>query len=837
MKNKFTFKILILLGVFLLSAILFEIITNDIQSETTKQMSEETFPIVEFEKQGNTINRLFGYRKKIDIPSIKNLITPVGANQKLSVNVNAYDTKVDKVSFKVYSTNGKKVISSDNNVSSSTKTGQFLIDLDFEKKLKKNVEYTLEIKLLSEDKPMYYYTRVMATKGLGENECLDFAKEFHDVTFDKEKAKDFLPKYMELNRTKDTTLSHVDLSNSVSQVTWGDLSPEEVVKPVYNINEINDSYKVITSTYVVSAVNQEGNKEYYNVEEYYRLRYSATRMYVLDFERNVDKIFDTTNNFMYNGSQLKLGITNENVNYKVSEAGGVVAFVQQGDLWSYNISKNTITRVFSFKDSDKIDVRSNNNKHSIMIIKVDEAGSVDFVVDGYMNRGDHEGDVGVGIYHYDGITGSVKEESFIPMNQPYEIVKAKLGGFVYENNDNEVFIKINGDLQKIDLSNSTSEKIISNLKDNTYTYSKDNQFVAWASNKGKTYGKSLNLINLNDMKKVEIKEDNGYMLKPIGFIEDDFVYAVANEREVSVDSAGNTNFPIKAIKIVKYKNNKVSLLKEYASADKAVVDASIDNYTINIALADGTVDSIMNREADTNVFATIGTVITDKMQTQIYINLKNEIKNKKMVRLDAKIVDRDIDALTVKIKGSESEENYRAYAKGHVIALSDNLSNVIRVANANSGVIINAKGETVWQKARKSNCQPFNDVTYNANDANGSGLVKAMSALVGQVDKNASVQESVNSKKNIKEILQEKIKHKKVIKLKGNSSSELLYYVSKGVPVMGMTGNDTAVLVVGYSESTVFIYDPVTTVTKPYSYQAADAMFAAGQNTYFTYVE
>ena len=35
----------------------------------------------------------------------------------------------------------------------------------------------------------------------------------------------------------------------------------------------------------------------------------------------------------------------------------------------------------------------------IKIARVDEAGSIDFVVYGYMNRGDHEGEVGTAVYH------------------------------------------------------------------------------------------------------------------------------------------------------------------------------------------------------------------------------------------------------------------------------------------------------------------------------------------------------------------------------------------------------------------------------------------------------
>lgn len=49
-----------------------------------------------------------------------------------------------------------------------------------------------------------------------------------------------------------------------------------------------------------------------------------------------------------------------------------------------------IIKVFSFRDAEGIDERENWNHHDIKIVSVDEAGSIDFVVYGYMNRGTHE---------------------------------------------------------------------------------------------------------------------------------------------------------------------------------------------------------------------------------------------------------------------------------------------------------------------------------------------------------------------------------------------------------------------------------------------------------------
>lgn len=62
-----------------------------------------------------------------------------------------------------------------------------------------------------------------------------------------------------------------------------------------------------------------------------------------------------------------------------------------GDLYSYDINNGMIIKVFSFRDAEGIDERENWNHHDIKIVSVDEAGSIDFVVYGYMNRGTHEG--------------------------------------------------------------------------------------------------------------------------------------------------------------------------------------------------------------------------------------------------------------------------------------------------------------------------------------------------------------------------------------------------------------------------------------------------------------
>ena len=105
---------------------------------------------------------------------------------------------------------------------------------------------------------------------------------------------------------------------------------------------------------MVSGKDSEGNTGYYNVEEYYRLRMTDTRMYVLNFERTMNHIFRGEDSFITDQNRIQLGIRNPDIEYAVSETGDVVAFVQEGELWSFDRVNHKIVQVFSFRGTEGI---------------------------------------------------------------------------------------------------------------------------------------------------------------------------------------------------------------------------------------------------------------------------------------------------------------------------------------------------------------------------------------------------------------------------------------------------------------------------------------------------
>ena len=114
----------------------------------------------------------------------------------------------------------------------------------------------------------------------------------------------------------------------------------------------------------------------------------------------------------------------------------IAAFVQERNLWLYNGKSGEITQVFSFADQEGRDMRSRNDQHAVRIISMDNKGNLAFMVYGYMNRGFHEGEVGVGIYYFSVDSNVIEEQAFIPSTKSYAIAADELGRMVYYNDGN-----------------------------------------------------------------------------------------------------------------------------------------------------------------------------------------------------------------------------------------------------------------------------------------------------------------------------------------------------------------------------------------------------------------
>lgn len=669
--SKKVIKPIVLIVVFIAALITFCITTNKGNKDMTTKQADATLPVMSFNLDKIKINPLHGYTTEMDPTKMRDCVIPISDDRKLSLSISTYGMAVDRISYKIRSMDGKRLVADDEISSFSNKDNTIQADVNMPNVMDENTEYLLVFTITSGQDNVYYYSRIMQTDGKAAAKVVEFAKKFHDETFIKD-DKSFFTTYMETTTGDRNTLAYVDLTSTVSQITWGSMAAAQYTNPVIALKEINDSYDVVTIDYVMSCVDGKGETEYYNVREYFRLRQTESRMYVLNYERTANQIFNSENSFISDSGSVMLGIRSSEAEYRANEAGSVICFVQEGDLYSYDINNGMIIKVFSFRDAEGIDERENWNHHDIKIVSVDEAGSIDFVVYGYMNRGTHEGEVGTGVYHYDGLAHTIDEEAFIPSKTSYEVLKAEMGKMLYLNEKNEFYLMMDDSLYRINLGSMSVKKVVEGLSTGSYCASESNRYFAWVDSANQYSSNTIKVMDLKSGKTFEVKKGDDQYLRPLGFIGEDFIYGQANAADVVSDAAGNTTFPMNGLIILDTSDQ--SELKTYTPSGGYVEKISVDGYTVTIDLiaqnngvyAEIGQDTIMNREADSKQKIALDTSQSDTKLTVSAISIAGGKKPDKLKQLTAQMTINSHDT-AVDLKFDDNTVHFYVYAKGDVI--------------------------------------------------------------------------------------------------------------------------------------------------------------------------
>lgn len=838
--RKGTFKAIVLLTIFVLAVVIFGNLTNHTNEDLTMEMAEAVLPVISLYYNDAEMNELHGYTREMDAAYMRDTITPIAKNRRLPISIQTYQTAVDTISYEIRSLDASRLIANADVSSYEEKRGRIWAELEIQNLLSAGEEYLLIIKLESGSDTTYYYTRIIESIDSHVEACVDFVLDFNDKTFDAEAAGS-LASYMEKTTGDNTTLQYVTLNSSLNQVEWADFNAERFTNPIPSIKEITSTYNVIVLEYVVSRVDESGQSEYYNVEEYYRVRYTSSRIYLLNFERTMEQIFRGENQVVYEG-YIDLGIRSAEIDYKTNEAGTSIVFVQEGELWSYHTAENTLAKVFSFRGYEGIDDRENYGEHEIKIVNIDEAGSIDYIVCGYMNRGIHEGQVGIAVYHYDALSNTNEEMVFIPSAKSYEMMKSELGQLMYVNEGGELFLMVDGTVYGIDLNTLTTRELVTDVAEDAFAVSESNRYIAWSDGKNKM-SSSIKLMNLSTQKVSEIKVDANEAVKPLGFMDEDFVYGIAKQEDIFTDAAGNITFPMYQIKIAEVGTERINELKTYQKSGYYVADVKMEGHTMylnrirynGMAYVSADVDMIMNREGDGTKQADIASASDDKKQMQMRIvsNNVSVTRAPKLLTPKETILQQE---RVVSLREESSMKFYYVYVKGDVVLATNHMTEAVKKANECMGVVIGENQQYMWKRSRKTTQEAFSDIIVGAEDAQAGSIAQCINAMLQREGMNINVGALLEGGETPKSILNNTLKDKTVLDLSGCDTDEILYYVSCGSPVFAMTGANDAVLVTGYDSTSIVIFEPAAGTTYRMLIEEADELFENAGKVFFAYL-
>lgn len=826
--------------VFFLAVIIISHIMNKGNDDLTVEMAPAGFPVVYMGLDGIVYNELHGYAQTMDTAYMRDTITALNEGRTAEFTIDTYGQYLNKLSYEVRSVDGERLIEDTEIKEYDEKNGIITGKLTVKDLIEKNTEYELILLLDTGEAVIRYYTRIVWSEEYHTAEKLEFARMFHEKSFDREEARD-LAKYMETNSAGDnSTLHEVDIHCSLNQVTWGNLAVEKVTEPVFNVRELASQTASITGGYFVSTGSGR-EKTYFYVEEYYRLRYTADRIYLLDYYRTMDSIVNEQDD-IYVNDKIMLGVADENLPLVESEDGNVFAFVQQNRLYSYNVTTNKMTVIFSFYDGKNADARTMYNQHGIKILSIDEGGNVQFAVYGYMNRGRHEGKVGFQVYYYDSALNTIEEVLYIPYDKTYQILKAEADRLLYLSWENYLYLMFGNTLYEINTVQKSSSSIVETAQDDSLKVSESNRMAVWQS-KGSLYeATELVLMDLGTREKTFIASGAGEYILPLGFMGEDLVYGLARREDIVTDTAGRITFPMYAVYIC---DARGEILKSYRQQNIYVSGCSMQSNQITlerlVKLEDGAYeeaspDNIMNNTEMETGKNTIKPVFTENYGEFVQIAVKKDIDAKTLqIRTPKEVLYEGGRELS--LTGGESADRYYVYGLEGVSGICKNPARAVSMAEEGFGVVINDDGEYVWMRGNRVTRNQIMAIEAAAVTEEKNSMAVCLETVLKYEGVIRNAQHLLDTGETAYEIWKNNLEEAQVLDLEGCSLDAVLYYVNRDLPVLATLNDGSAVLIVGFNQYNIVLMDPKSGSLEKAGMNDSAEWFAENGNNFLSYIK
>lgn len=810
--KKAIIKAVVFIMTFVVALFVISRIMNKGHNNMTMEMAGPGLPVISMEKAGIVYNNLYGYTQPMDVALLREQVTVLGENRDSAFTVHTYGCNVTGIYLEVRSTDGSRLIENseitDYQLVGNSILGRFAVkDL-----IEQSKEYVLVLLLeLDGDEQVRYYTRMIWDDSLHEVEKLQFVLDFHDRLYNREAARE-LTKYMETNYAlEDNSSFHkVNIHSSFKQITWGDMEVEQVGDSRVTLKEIaSQTASVVVESFVQT---HSGNKvTAYRVSEVFRVRYTADRMYLLDYDRTMNQIPDVSD--MYANDKILFGITDENVPFAESVDGNVVVFTIANKLCSYNMTTNKLAMIFSFYDEKFNDERCLNDNHSIKILDVDEGGNISFAVYGYMNRGRHEGQVGIQINVYNSNLNTNEELIYIPYDCSFSVLQSQMEQLLYLNRDNVLYLLLDDAIHRIDLTERKSETVVTKSRDDSMLVSGNHKILVWQEEMTDGYCRQLNVRNLSDDTQISLKAQKEEVIRPLGFMGEDILYGVARQEDVARESFGRLFFPMYKLCIC---NAEGKLLKEYQQENIYITGCKVEDNQITLErlLKDergnfqtAAADHITNNAKEEPGKNRIVVANIDVYEKYVQLQVKNTINTKSIQILTPKEVVFE-EGRKITLSNETEHPGFYVYEAGGRIAVYYSPANAIAYAYQKSGCVTDGKGNIIWIKGNRVSRNQIMAIGEPEKAPEGESLAVCLDtifAFEGLVRNSAYL---LGRGQSVSEILANNLDAAQILDLTGCPLDAVLYYVNRDIPVLVLLEDGEAVLLTGFNELNVVIFEP-----------------------------
>ena len=411
------------------------------------------------------------------------------------------------------------------------------------------------------------------------------------------------------------------------------------------------------------------------------------------------------------------------------------------------MSGEKLARVFSFRDTGQsTDERYDNTDYAIRVIRVSEGGGIDFMVYGYMSRGEHEGTNGISVCHYNSESVSVTEKAFIPCHKSFEQMRCDLNRLSYINNGNEAYIYLDRTVYRISLTLGTSSVVLTDIHPDCFVSSANHNMIAW-------------------MEEME-------------------PYA---SRILYHGISGDVIFAMKTLKIEDFVGN---VIKVYSPDRIFVVDVIMEpglamlkrvTRRKNGSYKETTADNIINNRQSASSQVTVQLGSSSRQGTTVTLRMPKVVGNLNPTVSHARIRYAQGGATQLEMPAAKDFRMYYVYAYG---ALKEDLTDpgkAVRSADESVGVVLSEKGQYVYERGNK----------VTKTELSNSDIPEAiLSGTINCGELQKSVGEDIT-----------------ILNLTGCTLDQTLYQLSQGRAVITCLADGSITVIVGYDRYNTLLYN------------------------------
>lgn len=808
---------------------------NDDKVVSYHEMEESKLPKVEIVWGDKSINRMSGYKERMDAALVSNSVAPVALDRTVDILVTAQDTQITGISYRIRAIGTEKLIEDGKIRDWEEGEGIISARITFSSLIEENTEYQMELVLKTKEQgELYYHTRIYCGEQEVATQLLQFAESFSGASLDKTAAESVMVPYILTGESRNNEdLSHVDLYHKFSALTWGNLAPRLEGERGTVIHEISPTQMSLTFTYTLVSEGEAGEISCFDVSEFFCVRVRSGKIYILDYARDAEEVFQGKKTDIQN-EEIHLGVGSGDSELINSPHGNYLTFVKNNQVWLLSMEEGRLQRIFAWEDGAAGD-------YQVQPVGVSDEGTVDFLVYGYIPQGEYEGSCQIQGYCYNREQSKLNMTFYIPMDMNLSLLENLFGDVAHINEEDVCYLLLDHTLYEISLTTGTVSVVSENLQKGSYCVNNQGNMIAWEEGEDLQMPSAIQELNMDtgEVRTISAEED-GYVALA-GFVGTDLVYGSNIKAGAGVYQDGSSVFPYQTISVM---NEAGDVLRTYESGEESIL--SVATYYNYITLQIGQLEEngyrhmreekLLSSQKDTS--GSYGAIVWKKSEehlTEEVLVLASGVGDGEGASIKTVLpLVTDEGGFVLELEQPKLLKNgYYSFGRGQLVAVNQTMAEAIASIYDCFGVVTGADRSMYWNRDARA---LYTNISLNDRKAEQADatLATCMQIFLEKEGLYYSDLEERLIKKMPEEILQDAF-GERMMDLQGCQVSSILYYINLESPVLAITGDNTAMLLVGYDTNHVVVYDGIQD-RYAMTIEEAETYFAERGSRFFSYL-